>query len=84
MLVYAVNDKNSLLDLNNWLTKISDISDLSKKPIIIVGNKTNIIDGRKVKYEEGKKFAEEKEYKFFETSAKTGEGIKEDFNELCV
>ena len=82
MLVYAVDDKKSFLDLNNWLTRISNISDLSKKPIIIVGNKADIIDKREVKYEEGKKFAEEKGYKFFETSAKTGEGIKEAFNEL--
>ena len=82
MLVYAVDDKKSFLDLNNWLTRISNISDLSKKPIIIVGNKADIIDKREVKYEEGKKFAEEKGHKFFETSAKTGEGIKEAFNEL--
>ena len=82
MLVYAVDDKKSFLDLNNWLTRISNISDLSKKPIIIVGNKADITDKREVKYEEGKKFAEEKGHKFFETSAKTGEGIKEAFNEL--
>jgi len=83
MLVYAVNEKKTLLDLNNWLTKISDVSDLSKKPIIVIGNKADITDGREVKYEEGKQFAEEKGYKYFETSAKTGEGIKEAFNEIC-
>ena len=49
MLVYAVDDKNSFLDLNNWLTRISNISDLSKKPIIIVGNKADITDKREVK-----------------------------------
>ncbi len=82
ILVFSVSDKTSLSNLNIWLSKIIDTSDLSKKPIIIVGNKADITEGRQVKYEEGKQFAEEKGYKYFETSAKTGEGIKEAFNEI--
>ena len=83
ILVYAVNNKNSFLSLDAWLSKLNDLVDLTKKPIIIVGNKadtdTNL---REIEYEEGKKYAENKGFKYFETSAKTGMGIHEAFDEI--
>ena len=83
VLVYAINDKNSFLSLDVWLSKINDVIDLTKKPIIIVGNKSDVDQNlREVQYEEGKKYAESKGYKFFETSAKTGAGINEAFDEI--
>ena len=83
ILVYAINNKNSFLSLNAWLNKLNNLVDLAKKPIIIVGNKSDVDPSlREVEYEEGKNFAESKGYKFFETSAKTGKGINEAFDEI--
>ena len=81
ILVYAINDINSFNSLDMWLSKLNDATDLSKKPIIIVGNKSDVND-RKITYEEGKKYAESKGYNFYETSAKTGEHVEEAFNDI--
>ena len=81
ILVYAINDINSFNSLDMWLSKLNDATDLSKKPIIIVGNKSDVND-RKITYEEGKKYAESKGYNFYETSAKSGDHIEEAFNDI--
>ena len=81
ILVYAINDINSFNSLDMWLSKLNDATDLSKKPIIIVGNKSDVKD-RKITYEEGKKYAESKGYNFYETSAKSGDHIEEAFNDI--
>ena len=81
ILVYAINDINSFNSLDMWLSKLNDATDLSKKPIIIVGNKSDVND-RKITYEEGKKYAESKGYNFYETSAKSGEHVEEAFNDI--
>ena len=81
ILVYAINDKNSFNSLDTWLNKLNDVMDISKKPIIIVGNKSDVND-RIITYEEGKKYAESKGYNFYETSAKSGEHIEEAFNDI--
>ncbi len=83
ILVYAVNNKNSFLALDTWISKIYDIVDITKKPIIIVGNKCDIEESlRQITYEEGEQYATSKGYKFFETSAKTGKGILDAFTEI--
>ena len=82
ILVYAINDRNSFNALDKWLLKISEASDISKKPIIVIGNKSDLDDKRQVSYEEGENFAKNKGYNFYETSAKTGENINEAFNDI--
>ena len=83
MLVYAINDLLSFKALDQWLSKLNETVDITKKPIIIVGNKCDVPDEeRKVTYEEGKNYAESKGYHFYETSAKTGHNIKEAFDDM--
>ena len=83
ILVYSVNDKKSFNSLDMWLNKLSDTTDLSKKPIIIIGNKCDIDQSkRQISFEEGKKYAENKGYHFYETSAKTGENVEKAFNDI--
>ena len=83
ILVYTVNDKKSFNSLDMWLNKLSDTTDLSKKPIIIIGNKCDIDQSkRQISFEEGKKYAENKGYHFYETSAKTGENVEKAFNDI--
>ena len=81
ILVYAINDKNTFNALDTWISKLNDTMDISKKPIIIVGNKSDLNE-REVSYEEGKKYAESKGYNFYETSAKSGEHVEEAFNDI--
>ena len=81
ILVYAINDKNTFNALDTWISKLNDTMDISKKPIIILGNKSDLNE-REVSYEEGKKYAESKGYNFYETSAKSGEHIEEAFNDI--
>ena len=83
ILVYAVNDKNSFMALDMWLSKLNETCDLSKKPIIIVGNKCDIDnDKRQVTYEEGSEYAKKKGYNFYETSAKTGQNVQTAFDDI--
>ena len=83
MLVYAINDINSFKALDQWLSKLNETTDITKKPIIIVGNKCDVEDGeRQVTVEEGQNYADSKGYHFYETSAKTGKNIEEAFNDM--
>lgn len=82
VLVYSITNQLTFQNLETWLKQLQDVTDISKKPIIIVGNKSDLIDSREVSYEEGEKFAKEHGYKFFETSAKNGTNVQEAFNEI--
>mmetsp|Transcript_24914 Transcript_24914/g.24588 ORF Transcript_24914/g.24588 Transcript_24914/m.24588 type:complete len:90 (+) Transcript_24914:332-601(+) len=50
--------------------------------MMLVGNKLDLQDSRTVSYEEAAIFARENGLLFKETSAKTGEGVNEVFEEL--
>ena len=83
VLVYAINDIKTFKSLDQWLSRLNETTDLSKKPIIILGNKQDLGDEkREVTFEEGKKYAESKGYNFYETSAKTSYNIKEAFDDI--
>ena len=82
VLVYSITSKESFRNLESWMKSLKNIADLSKKPIIIVGNKCDLQDMRQVTYEEGKQYATKLGYHFYETSAKTGENLKEAFDDI--
>ena len=82
ILVYSITSQESFRNLESWMKSVKDIADLSKKPVIIVGNKCDLEDMRIVTYEEGKQYATNLGYHFYETSAKTGENLKEAFNDI--
>ena len=80
ILTYSIASKESFNNLDNWLHQLNNVSDISKTPIILVGNKSDLKDLREVDYEEGEDYAKEHDFHFFETSAKTGENVKEAFD----
>ena len=82
VLAYSIASRESFNNLEVWLKQLKDIADLSKKPIIIVGNKKDLEEERQVKYEEGQKYASDHGYHFYETSARTGENVKEAFYDI--
>jgi small GTP-binding protein len=81
LLVYAVDDKKTFETLGYWIKSIEEKCDISRKVLILVGNKIDI-ENRTVKKEEALSFAKTNNIKYFETSAKSGDGIKEIFNLL--
>jgi small GTP-binding protein len=81
ILVFSVSNKKSFELLNYWYDSIKEVIDIQKKIIVLVGNKIDLPD-RQVTNEETVAYAKTKKMKYFETSAKTGFGIKEVFKEL--
>ena len=83
ILVYSINNKESFENVKNlWIKNINDTFDISKKPILLVGNKTDLKDERIISEEKGREIAEENNFLFCETSAKTGENVKEIFQTI--
>ncbi len=82
LIVYAVDNRNSFQQIQFWIKTIIEQTDINKKPIILVGNKIDL--PRVISTEEGTNYSQEKQFKYFETSAKTGDNIKEVFNELYL
>lgn len=82
VLVYSIASKVTFHNLETWLKQLNEVTDLSKKPIIIIGNKCDLTECRQVSYEEGNNYAQQFGYHFYETSAKTGEGVNDAFNDI--
>ena len=82
LLVFSVDNKESFEKINEWITNIQDETNVTQKIVFLVGNKCDMTDKRIISTDEGKDFANKKKLRFFETSAKTGFGINEVFNEL--
>ena len=81
LLVYDISDKNSFLNIENWMTNIKEESS-DTIPIILIGNKCDLDEQRKIQKEEGEQFANNNNLKFFETSCKDGDNVENCFIEL--
>ena len=66
---------------NLWINNLNNSIDLSKIPIILVGNKNDLKD-RIILEEEGQKIAKKNNFHFFETSAKTGDNVNNIFQKI--
>ena len=64
-----------------WLNQIHQYAPKDVK-IILIGNKTDLRDERAVSTEAGQEFASTNKIHFFETSARTGENVKEAFEKM--
>ena len=82
ILVYSITNKETFKNLDTWMNSVKNIADLSSKPVIILGNKCDLNENRQVTYEEGENYAKNLGYHFYETSAKTGENVKEAFEDI--
>ena len=81
LLVFSVDNKETFDKLEEWIQNIYDSVSIDEKVIFLVGNKIDS-PNRVVKREEAEAFAKKKNFRYFETSAKTGEGVEELFDEL--
>ena len=81
-LVYDVTERKSFLQIEHWIEIAQQKVDVSKIPLMIVGNKIDLESERKVSFEEGKELANKLKTGFFETSAKENKNVQESFLEL--
>ena len=82
-LVFAIDDKNSFLNINKWIEDIKIVNENESPILVLIGNKKDKESERQVTKEEIENYCKENGIDlYFETSAKTGEGINELFKEL--
>lgn len=81
VLTYAVTDKKSFQNIENWLKQIQNNA-AADVVIVLIGNKCDLKE-REVTPEEGKEMADKFSLKFFETSAKEGTNVNEVFYHIA-
>jgi len=85
ILTYDVTNEQSLESLSYWLNELNDKVEIDNMILCLAGNKNDVEASKKtVPTSKGKAFAEENNMIFFETSAKTGAGVKELFQAIAV
>ena len=85
ILTYDVTNEQTLESLNYWLNELNDKVEIDNMVLCLAGNKSDIESSkRQVSTAKGKAFAEEHNMIFYETSAKTGAGVKELFQAIAV
>ena len=79
IVVFDLTDRQSFLDLENWLLEIEKhASDRVVK--LLIGNKLDLEGARTVSYEEAVNFSKCNGMSYLETSAKNGKNVNEAFN----
>jgi len=81
VLVYDVTDEASYDKIRDWMEQILSNTQQDEIGLVLLGNKCDM-EPRSVTEEMGNKMAEELKISYFETSALTGQGIKEAFEKL--
>ena len=85
ILAYDVTNEQSLDNLDYWLNELNDKVEVENMLLCLAGNKNDAEASKKtVPTSKGKRFAEEHNMIFYETSAKTGAGIKELFQAIAT
>ena len=85
ILTYDVGKEETLDSLTYWLKELNDKVDQDNMLLCLAGNKNDIDPSKKrVPTQKGKEFAEQNNMIFYETSAKTGAGVKELFQAIAT
>lgn len=79
-LVYSVTDKDSYKNIKKWHNAV--IEDVGNIPLILVANKIDLHKERVISKKDGLKLADKMGCSYMETSAKTGENVKDAFQVL--
>ena len=78
-LVYDITSRETFNKIDNWMDRVKERLDVKKVAIILIGNKSDDSENREVNKDEGESLAKKLNVEFFETSAATGQNVKEAF-----
>ena len=86
-IVFDVCKRDSFANVKVWFKELKDFLNKKNIPIVIVGNKIDLSDQRMVQYKDGMALVDEltrentdSDFSYIETSALTGENIKDSFS----
>ncbi|MFX1336995.1 MAG: Rab family GTPase [Promethearchaeota archaeon] len=83
LLVFDLTNPKSFDDLRNWYKDIQRHVDIEEQLIgFILGNKSDKVEDRKVTKQQATALAEELNLEYIETSALTGDNVKESFYKM--
>ena len=82
LLIYDITSKKSFDKIQFWYDDLSKNSNIEELFICLVGNKLDLKKTRVITIEEAKEYAKKLDVPYFEVSAKSGEGIKELFDDI--
>ena len=84
ILTYDITSESSFTGIEFWIEELKYKVENENMLLFLAGNKCDVSDEeRKVPKSKGKKFAEDNKMFFYETSAKTGAGVKELFGDVA-
>ena len=80
ILTYDITNESSFSSIDFWINELKYKVENENMILCLVGNKCDVgANEKKISTAKGKTFAQENNMIFFETSAKTGEGVKDLF-----
>ena len=80
ILTYDITNESSFSSIEFWIQELKYKVENENMILCLVGNKCDVnLNERKITSQKGKNFAQDNNMIFFETSAKTGEGVKDLF-----
>ena len=85
LLTYDITNESSFTGIEFWIDELKYKVENENMILFLVGNKSDASDEeRKVPKSKGKKFADDNNLLFFETSSKTGAGVKDLFVDVAT
>ena len=81
--MFDVTDRATFENINTWMKQISNNVNPEEVKIIMLGNKTDLEDDRQVSEKEGEEMAQKHGLTYYEASAKSGQNVKEAFEDLA-
>ena len=80
IITYDITNESSFSSIDFWIQELKYKVENDNMILCLVGNKCDVNSNeRKIQTSKGKNFAQENNMIFYETSAKTGEGVKDLF-----
>ncbi|MFX1409811.1 MAG: GTP-binding protein [Promethearchaeota archaeon] len=84
LIVFDYSRIETFNEIKNWIEESRQFIKEDKIPFVIIGNKTDLVNNRDEIKNRALKLINDYKFTFYETSALTGEGIDEVFNNISL